>query len=168
MLSRFYPFEYCSSVYDIDFRSLYKAGYRGIIFDIDNTLVRHNAPVNDTVRELIQSLKNIGFDICLLSNNNAKRVNAFGEDLDVFHIHRGGKPNTKGYIRAMALMNTCKGNTVFVGDQIFTDIWGANRAGIHSMLVQPIDKNEGIQIKIERLPEKLILRSFLTRRKREA
>lgn len=158
---RFYPQEYYTSTYAIDFKKYYDMGYRAVIFDIDNTLVEHDAPANDTAKELIENLKEMGFKVCLLSNNDEERVKSFNEPLDAYYIHKAGKPSAKGYNRAMELMGVERRETMFVGDQIFTDIWGANNAGIRSVLVKPIAKHEEIQIVLKRIPEKLVLHFYL-------
>lgn len=161
MRNRFYPTDYFTSTYVIDFEKLYKMGYRGVIFDVDNTLVEHDAPADDRAKELIARLKDIGFKVCFLSNNGEERVKMFNDEVDCQYIFKAGKPLAKGYNSAMELMGTKKEETVFVGDQIFTDIWGANNAGIRSILVQPIAKHEEIQIVLKRIPEKWILKGYL-------
>lgn len=165
MFQRFYPNEYYDSTYSINFAKYYKMGYRGIIFDIDNTLVEHDAPANEQASRLIKKLMGLGFEVCFLSNNDEERVASFNEELGAHYIHKAGKPLAKGYNRAMEEMGTAKDNTMFVGDQIFTDIWGANNAGIRSVLVQPIAKHEEIQIVLKRIPEKWILHSYLKNHK---
>lgn len=157
MFKKFYPTKEVNSVYDIDYDSLYKQGYRGLIYDIDNTLTEHDAPATKEIKELIQRLKNMGFKICLLSNNDEERVKMFNKDIKVSYIYKGGKPSIKGYVKAMELMGTDKKNTIFVGDQLFTDIYGANRTGIASYLVNPIASHEEIQIVLKRYLEKIVL-----------
>jgi len=161
MFQKFYPSEYYTSTYVIDFTEYYKKGYRGILFDIDNTLVPHNAPATEEAIRLIHRLKEIGFGICLVSNNKEPRVAEFNKPLDVKYIYKAGKPKRSGYQKAMQLLGTDTTNTLFVGDQLFTDLWGANNAGITSLLVKPIDKKEEIQIILKRIPEKWILHSYL-------
>ena len=165
MFKRFYPKDYFSSTYAINFRKYYMLGYRGIIFDIDNTLVEHDAPADERAIELISKLKHIGFKICFLSNNDEERVASFNEGLGAEYIYKAGKPLAKGYNEAMKKIGTDRMNTMFVGDQIFTDIWGANNAGIRSVLVQPLAKHEEIQIVLKRIPEKLILHFYLKKHK---
>lgn len=161
MRNRLYPTDYFTSTYAIDFEKLYRMGYRGVIFDVDNTLVEHDAPADDRAKELIAGLKTIGYKICFLSNNGEERVKMFNDEVDCQYIFKAGKPLAKGYNSAMELMGTAKKETLFVGDQIFTDIWGANNAGIRSILVQPIAKHEEIQIVLKRIPEKWILKRYL-------
>ena len=145
------------STYEIDFAKYRKKGYRAVIFDIDNTLVEHGAPADERSIELIERLKVLGYDIMLLSNNKEPRVKMFNDAVHVAYIFKAGKPGTKNYHAAMVRMGSDKTNTLFVGDQLFTDVWGANRAGIYSILVQPIDKKEEIQIVLKRYLEKMVL-----------
>ena len=157
MLQTFYPYEYKDSVYEIDFERLYQEGYRGVIFDIDNTLVAHGAPADARAVRFFAHLKALGYRCCLLSNNNEPRVRTFNEKIRVKYIYKAHKPWTANYRRAMQLMHTDTGNTLFVGDQIFTDIWGANRTGIRTILVKPVHPKEEIQIVLKRYPEKAVL-----------
>ncbi|MBQ9609243.1 MAG: YqeG family HAD IIIA-type phosphatase [Lachnospiraceae bacterium] len=165
MLKKFYPTEYYDSTYSIDFKEYYKKGYRAVIFDIDNTLVEHDAPADFRASVLIKKLLAIGYQVCFLSNNDEKRVADFNKELGAIYIYKAGKPLAKGYNKAMERMNTNKDNTLFVGDQLFTDIWGANNAKIHSILVKPIAKHEEIQIILKRIPEKLVLFFYLRKHK---
>lgn len=157
MFSRFYPGEYLDSTYTIDFDTLYENGYRGIIFDIDNTLVPHGAPADERAVALFEHLKKLGYRCVLLSNNKEPRVKMFNDAVHVDYIFKAGKPSVKNYLRAMQLMGTGKENTLFVGDQIFTDVYGANRAGIRTILVKPIHPKEEIQIVLKRYLEKIVL-----------
>ena len=160
MLEKFYPTEYIDSTYLIDFEKMYEKGYRGLIFDVDNTLVPHGKKADKRAIELFARLKRIGFDCCLLSNNGEERVKMFNEDVNVHYIFKAGKPSIKNYIEAMKLMNTNLKNTVFVGDQLFTDIYGANRTGLYSILVKPIHPKEEIQIVLKRYLEKIVLHFY--------
>lgn len=161
MFKRFYPDEYVESSYVIEYGKFFEQGYRGVIFDIDNTLVPHGAPSDERSRALLKSLMDMGYKIMLLSNNKKARVDMFNESIGAFQIHKAGKPLQKGYLRAMEEMGTDKDTTLFVGDQLFTDVWGAKKAGIHTILVKPIDKKEEIQIVIKRVFEKIVLKSYL-------
>lgn len=160
MLKGFYPDCYMKSTYDIDFDAYYEKGYRGIIFDIDNTLVPHGAPADERSKKLFAHLKELGYKVVLLSNNKEPRVKMFNDVVKVSYIFKAGKPLVKNYVKAMEMMGTNKENTLFVGDQLFTDVWGAKRTGIHNVLVQPIDKKEEIQIILKRYLEKIVLASY--------
>ncbi len=157
-----YPRDYIESTYNIDFRKLYEEGYRGVIFDVDNTLVPHNAPADDRAKALFKELNDIGFKALLLSNNKEPRVKKFKEAVEYCtYIYKAKKPGKAGYEKAMAQMGTDVTNTIFVGDQILTDIWGANRAGIRSVMVKPVKKwHEEIQIILKRFLEAIILAGY--------
>ena len=165
MIKTFYPDEYMDSTYEIPCETLYDEGYRGVIFDIDNTRVPHGAPADERAKALFARLKELGFDCCLLSNNKEPRVKMFNQDVNVHYIFDAHKPSRKNYEKAMELMGTDKKNTIFVGDQLFTDVWGAKRTGIRNVLVKPIHPKEEIQIVIKRYLEKVVL-FFYKRSKR--
>ena len=93
----------------------------------------------------------------LLSNNKEPRVKMFNDAVNVSYIYKAGKPNPANYKKAMEELGTDTGNTIFVGDQIFTDVYGAKRAGIRSILVKPIHPKEEIQIVLKRYLEKIVL-----------
>ncbi len=157
MLENLYPDEYLDSAYEIEFDRLYGEGYRGIIFDVDNTLVPHGAPADERAIRLFAHLKELGYQCCLLSNNKEPRVKMFNDVVQVKYIFKAGKPKVSGYRQAMELMGTDADNTLFVGDQIFTDVYGANRAGIRTILTKPIHPKEEIQIVLKRYLERIVL-----------
>ncbi len=157
MLECFYPKEYLDSTYQIDFEKMYRQGYRGIIFDIDNTLVPHGLPADERALALFRRLKSIGYKVTMLSNNKEPRVKMFCDAVEAPYIYKAGKPKPEKYRQAMKNMGTDNRNTLFVGDQIFTDVWGANKAGIYAILVKPIHPKEEIQIVLKRYLEKIVL-----------
>ena len=157
MFQRFYPDAYVDSTYVIDFEGLYKEGYRGIIFDIDNTLVPHGAPADERSIALFAKLKELGYKVMLLSNNKEPRVKMFNDAVGAEYIFKAGKPAVGNYLVAMERMHTDKDTTLFVGDQLFTDVWGANKAGIRTFLVKPIHPKEEIQIVLKRYLERIVL-----------
>lgn len=157
MLKKFYPSVYADSVFSIDYEKLYRKGCRGIIFDIDNTLVHHGDNSNEKVDELFRRLHEIGFKTVLLTDNDEERVQRLIRNIDTPYICDAGKPDPKGFLQAVGIMNLRKKQTVVVGDQIFTDILGANRAGIKSIMVKFIRLPEEKYIGKRRYLEKLIL-----------
>ena len=168
MLERFYPGEYVDSTYEIDFDRLYEDGYRGVIFDIDNTLVPHGAPADERACALFAHLKELGYHCMLLSNNKEPRVKSFAEDVKYAdYIFKADKPSVKGYEEAMRRMGTTKETTLFIGDQLFTDVWGAKRSGIRSILVKPIHPKEEIQIVFKRQLEKIVLHFYYRQKSRK-
>ena len=131
------------SAFSIDYASLYEKGFRGIIFDIDNTLVLPDAPADERAIHLIGDLQEKGFSVVILSNNTGERVTSFAKAVGAVCVEKALKPLPDGYRKAVALLGLPEEKIFAVGDQIYTDIWGANRAGI-----------KAIQIVLKRLLEK--------------
>jgi len=160
MFDKFFPDYEIGSVYDFDFQKAYDSGVRGVIFDIDNTLVPHGEPADQRAIELFQKLHAIGISTMLLSNNKEPRVRSFAEQVESSYIFKANKPSVKGYRDAMEKMNTNTSNTIFMGDQLFTDVWGAKNADIPSYLSTPIHPKEEIQIVLKRILEKIVLKEY--------
>lgn len=157
MMKQLYPANEVESAYEIDFEGLYLKGYRGVIFDVDNTLVPHGAPADTQAILFFERLRMIGYSTMLLSNNKEPRVKGFAQAVGSEYIYKANKPSREGYRKAMKQMGTAENTTLFVGDQLFTDIWGANRSGICTYLVKPIHPKEEIQIVLKRKLEHIVL-----------
>jgi len=120
--------------------ALARRGIRLVLADLDNTLVpyREEEPSPELLAWM-EGLKAEGIVLFLLSNSRKPgRAQRFAEKLGVPYQGRSGKPGRKGYLRAMERMGAAPEQTVMVGDQIFTDTLGANRAGAVPLLVEPI------------------------------
>ena len=167
ILEPFYPKEWVDSTYDIDWKSWKEKGIRGVIFDIDNTLVPHGAPADARALALFERLHELGYETCLLSNNKEPRVKSFADQVHSRYIYKAGKPGVKNYNRAVQEMGLRKEEVLFVGDQLFTDVYGANRAGIYGILVKPINPKEEIQIVLKRYLEAIVLHFYKRSRKTE-
>lgn len=157
MFQSFFPDKCEKSVYHIKFETYYKAGYRGVIFDIDNTLVEHGKDATPQAIALFKRLRKKGWESCLLSNNKEERVLRFNREIGTNYIYKANKPSVKNYLKACEIMGTTPENTIFVGDQLFTDVFGAKRSKLFNILVEPIDKKEEIQIVLKRYLEKVVL-----------
>lgn len=157
MFSMFYPDDCQNSAYEIDYQSFRERGVRGVIFDIDNTLVPHGAPADERAMELFESLRRLGCKTMVLSNNKEPRVKSFADKVGTDYLYKAGKPGRNGYLQAMERMGTTRETTLFVGDQLFTDVWGAKRSGIYAVLVNPIHPREEIQIVLKRYLERVVL-----------
>ncbi len=160
MFKKFYPYEYVESVFSIDYDKLYHKGYRGIMFDIDNTLVPHGDDSTEDVENLFRTLQSLGFKTLLLTNNDEERVQRFLKNIDSLYICDAQKPATENYLKAVTMLNMKKEEIVFIGDQIFTDIYGANRSGIDNILVRFIGYNVETKIGIRRNLEKIVLKLY--------
>lgn len=157
LFAKLCPTEWADSIYDYDFRKAYEKGFRGVILDIDNTLVPHDAPADERAAELCGKLKEIGIKPVIVSNNHEPRAKSFAEAVGVPFICDAGKPSVKGYGEALKILGLNKNEVLCVGDQLLTDIWGANNAGLSSLLVEPLDKTtDTAWIKVKRVLEKPI------------
>lgn len=156
-MNKLFPRLYKKDIYDIDYKGLYDRGFRAILFDIDNTLTTHGTKADSSNVAFFKNLRDIGFKTCLISNNKEERVLPFAQTVDSPYIYKANKPSKRGYKKAMELLEVKDTQTAFVGDQIFTDIWGANSAGVYSILVDPISPKEEIQIVLKRYLERIVL-----------
>jgi len=158
MIEIFYPSLTLDKVQDISEEILEKNGIKGLILDIDNTLVpSHMKEADENTVKWIEKMKSAGFRVCVVSNASKKRVIKFNERLKLCAVHRASKPGTKAFKKAARLMDVKVENTAVVGDQIFTDIYGGNRAKMFTILVKPIHARENFFVMLKRLPEKVIL-----------
>ncbi len=160
-----FPAECADSAYHIDYEKLKERGIRGLIYDVDNTLVPHGAMPDNRAMALFARLHELGIPAVFVSNNREDRVKPFAEAVGAGYVYKAGKPRPDGYIKAMEMMGTDAGSTMFIGDQIFTDIWGANRAGLRSILCRPIHPKEEPQIILKRILEKPVLLLYAADRK---
>ncbi len=167
MLEIFYPDETADTSYGIDYEALYRKGYRGLIYDVDNTLVPHGAPADERAKALFERLHTIGFSAVLLSNNKEPRVKSFAEDVKYAdYIFKADKPSVKGYEEAMRRMGTTKETTLFIGDQLFYGRLGRKKKrNPQYFLVKPIHPKEEIQIIFKRQLEKNCATLFIIGRK---
>ena len=156
-----YPHAYVDSVFSIDYQKLYDKGYRGILFDIDNTLVHHGKDSTQEVDALFRELHRTGFQTLLLSNNSKERIERFMRNIDSLYIDEADKPNPAAYGKALEMLGLSKEQVVCIGDQLFTDILGANRSGLDSILVRYLRYPGETKIGIRRNLEKVVLRFYL-------
>jgi HAD superfamily phosphatase (TIGR01668 family) len=158
MIEKFYPSIKVDKVQNIELEMLAKNKIKGLILDIDDTLVpEHVADADQKAVKWIEKLKEAGFKVCIVSNASQKRVVKFNEKLKVYAIHRASKPGRKAFMKAVRLMEIETYETAVIGDQIFTDIYGGNKLNMFTILVKPIDKREVIFVRVKRIAEKCIL-----------
>lgn len=159
------PKYYVKSIYDINFNKLYDCGIRGIIFDIDNTLAKHGKEGSKRIYKLLNDLIKKGFKIGLLSNNDNNRINIFNSKIKLPYIGKAAKPLPTSYKAILKVIGSNVKNSIFVGDQLFTDILGANLVGISSFMVSPISKEEPRNIKFKRKLEKIFIGGIINAKK---
>ncbi|WP_027627999.1 YqeG family HAD IIIA-type phosphatase [Ruminiclostridium cellobioparum] len=162
MIEKYYPDLYYDSIRHIDLDMLEKKGIKGFILDIDNTLVpMHSKDADQNAITWIGELKKRGFKVCILSNAARKRVIRFNREIAVTAIHRAYKPSGRAFLKAADVLELEPESIAVVGDQIFTDIHGGNKANMLTILVKPIDKREILYVRVKRWPEKLILARYM-------
>lgn len=138
--------------------ALEKRGIKALILDVDNTLTTHNNPTPAKgVPEWIEKMYSAGIKLIIVSNNNAERVTPFAEMLGVHFVPNGAKPLPMGILKAVRELGVPKNRVCAVGDQIFTDILGANLAGIRSIFVYPIEPETSLPFRFKRTVEKPLL-----------
>lgn len=159
MLKKFLPSSYVKDIYQIDPIELKEQGVKGIITDLDNTLVAWNiANATDEVKQWLQTMADQDIKVTIMSNNNEERVRIFAEPLKMSYVASAKKPLTKAFKKAAKLMKLKKEEVVVVGDQVLTDILGGNRAGFQTILVVPIVQTDAKITRINRKIERRILK----------
>lgn len=139
MLKKFLPDEFAKDIFHIKADALKERGIKGVITDLDNTLVAWDCPeATPEIVEWLAGMQNAGIRVTIVSNNNHLRVNAFSEPIQIPFIAKANKPLGGAFRRALKLMGTRKEETVVIGDQLLTDIFGGNRRGLHTILVIPV------------------------------
>ena len=161
MFDKFVPDIYQKSIYTINYNKLKTSGIKCIIFDLDNTI----SPVtmsNSTKRlkNLFFKLKTMGFKCIILSNSGKKRVEPFKNELALDSGYSSRKPNNKKYIKIMNSYNFVPNEIAAVGDQLLTDVYGANKMGFTSILVNPLGAKDFIVSIFNRAIEKIIFTIF--------
>jgi len=167
--SKFIPSEFHATFFDIDFNKLYKKGLRVILTDLDNTLITYEEFVpTDTIMKKLDSIREIGFEVFIISNNHPPRINTFLKGTNYLGIGNAKKPLKKGIKKALSLSEKeyFLDEVVIIGDQLMTDIYGANRFGVYNILVNPLKRktekwytrfNRKIEIKmLEKIKKKNI------------
>ncbi|WP_273129783.1 YqeG family HAD IIIA-type phosphatase [Metabacillus sp. HB246100] len=161
MLRQFLPGEYVKSIYHISPKQLKESGVKGIITDLDNTLVEWDRPnATPELLEWFKELKDYGMQVTIVSNNNESRVKAFSEPLNIPFIYKARKPMGKAFLKAVKDMKLKKEDVVVVGDQLLTDVLGGNRNGFKTILVVPVASTDGFYTRINRMIERRILDSL--------
>ena len=160
-MEKFKPTYRIESVEKIPFVLLERDNIKGLIFDVDNTIATMGKGITEPCYKWIKEAQKLGYKVCILSNTiNLKKVKKIMIQLDVMGLYFARKPSTKGFKMALNLLDLKKEEVVMIGDQVFTDVWGANRFGIKSILVNPINKKEGPFTLMKRPIEKYILRKL--------
>jgi len=160
LLNKLVPRQQIATIYELVLTELWERGIRGIITDLDNTLVSAKTPL--ATPELIKwldELQRLGFKVVVLSNNGEARVSKFAAPLGIPFVYGARKPQHAAFRRALAILELEPEQVVVLGDQLLTDVLGGNRFGLYTVLVQPIAvAEEGLFTRVNRQIEKLVRR----------
>jgi len=148
---------YSGSLAEVSPGHLSSVGIRGVILDLDNTLVPWSESHTRSIeKEWVAECKRQGLRLCILSNTHRMaRLEALAREFGVPYI-RGAKPSRRGFRRAMAVLGTLPAETAVIGDQVFTDVLGGNRAGAYTVLIRRMSKREFIGTHVSRAAERLV------------
>ncbi len=160
------PNMYAKDVYSIDYDFLKKRRLTNLIFDIDNTiLVVNDINVPAKLVSFFEKLEKKGFNICVVSNNGKDRVIPVAYALKCGYIFKACKPLKSAYERAMVALDSSLENTVMIGDQMLTDIKGANEIGLYSILVEPVSDKYDIKTGTSRVLQNVMMKRLSKREK---
>ena len=160
-MKNFYADAYFNNITEISTEFLLEHGIKGVILDVDNTLVGHNVPLpEEKILSHIKEWEKSGIRLCVVSNNTEERVAAFCKKIDIkYYAADALKPRKKGYKKAFSVMELEKEEVAAIGDQVFTDVWGAKRAGCFAIHTKPLYKGgEGAFIAFKRILEKRFIK----------
>ncbi len=161
LLKIFLPDQHVKSIFQITPEKLKEQGIKGIITDLDNTLVEWDRPnATPKLTEWFEMMRKEDIRITIVSNNNRERVQAFSDPLNIPFIFQARKPLVRAFHKAVQNMGLRKEETVVIGDQLLTDVLGGNRGGFHTILVVPVASTDGFWTKFNRMIERRILNWF--------
>ena len=161
-----YPKIYFKSVKDITIDFLKENNIKALILDVDNTVLDFDLKIPEGVKEWCEELKKQNIKFCILSNTNkVEKVKYVAKELDIPYFYFAKKPLKGGFKKALKLLDEKPENCASVGDQIFTDIIGANRSKVYSILVQPISKKDILATRIKRPLENIVINKYLKKEK---
>ena len=154
----FLPDIFLESVYKIDIKMLKDNNIKGLILDVDNTLVaQYIKNPDERLINWIDTNKKNDIKMCIVSNGSPKRVQEFNKNLNLPIISKAKKPLKKGFLKALEIMGLEKDQVAVVGDQLLTDVLGGNRLNMLTILVKRIDPKEEVLVQLKRYIEKAIL-----------
>ncbi|MDN7240409.1 YqeG family HAD IIIA-type phosphatase [Planococcus sp. N028] len=159
MYKNFIPSQFVKKVSDIKPEQLLEKNIKGIITDLDNTLVEWDRPdATPLLIEWLKSMKDAGIQVVIVSNNSEMRVKSFADPLEIPFIYQARKPMGRAFRKALKIMEVKRENVVVIGDQMLTDIFGGNLNKLHTILVLPVAKSDGFFTRINRVVERRIMK----------
>jgi HAD superfamily phosphatase (TIGR01668 family) len=163
-----YPQLYVNNITEITMEIIEKNNIKGILLDVDNTLIDFDKKILNGAKQWIELLKSHKIQACILSNTNKiEKVKKVAEELSIPYISFAQKPLKKGFKKAKKLLGLSENNIAVVGDQIFTDVFGANCMEMFSILTKPVDKRDIFVTRIKRPLENFIIKMYLKKERRK-
>lgn len=165
----FYPSIYLNNVKEITIDLLKENNIKGLLLDVDNTLIDFNKKILEGSKEWCEDLKKQGIKLCILSNTNKiEKVKRVANELDLQYINFAKKPSKSGFKRAMELLKLDARNMAIAGDQVMTDVLGGNRMKMFTILTKPLDKKDIFITRVKRPLENMIIKSYLKKISKES
>ena len=158
----FYPKSYFKNILEIDMNFIEKNNIKAILLDIDNTMIDTDNNILEGLEDWVEEAKKHGIKFCILSNTNKKKkAEKMSKKLEVPYIYFAKKPLKFGFKRAKKILKINDSKEIAViGDQVLTDVFGANRCSMYSILVEPLKQNDIWITKINRVIERRILAKY--------
>lgn len=156
-----YPKYYFKKITDIDIEFLTKNNIKGLILDVDNTLIDFDLNIIEGAKEWCNSLKQYDIKFVIVSNTHKKsKVEMVANLLNIDYVYKAWKPLKRGLKRGKQILNLDYENIATVGDQIFTDVIGGNRLNMFSILVEPIAKKDLFITRLKRPLENIVIEKY--------
>lgn len=154
------PNTYTKDIYSIDYKTLKQKKMTNLIFDIDNTILKVNSvEISPKLKKLFSQIDK-DFNICIVSNNKKERVLPVAQILNCNYIFEAKKPNKEAFDKALNILKAKKENTVMIGDQMLSDIVGANKYGIYTILVDPLENKYDIKTGTSRVLQNIMMKKI--------
>ena len=165
---KLYPNAYFKKVTDITIEFLKENNIKGLMLDIDNTLLDYDLNMVEGLEKWHEEIIKNGIKTIIVSNTNKeKKAKLLNEKINIDYILFAMKPLKRGFVKAKKKLELEEKNLAIVGDQIFTDVIGGNLCNIFSILVEPIDRKDIFITKIKRPIENLVIKRYLKSKEKE-
>lgn len=156
---QFFPDERVSTVDEVDYENLVDSGIKAVVFDLDNTIAKWGDDrLAEEIIDLFEHLTSLGLKVGILSNSRRKNIEDFVVELPFPHLFHANKPSRKGFRSMLDDLDVLPHEAAMIGDQLFTDVLGANRMNMYTIRVDPLDPEKEYRFtKINRIGENLLL-----------
>ncbi len=155
----FFPDDQFRTVEEVNYEALRESGIRACVFDLDNTIARwEEERLEEEILELFDCLTGLGLKVGILTNSRRENIEKFISDLPFPHLFNASKPRRKGFMKIAEELGVRPEEVAMIGDQLLTDVLGANRAGMYTIRVDPLDPSREYKFtKINRVAERILL-----------